>query len=93
MMILSFKAAGDFPAAFAPFATSREPSMTLKDGCHAQDIIHAGGGYVSATVWVGGKDERNRGRPEWMRVPLALLPDEWFREMKADAEEALRLAA
>ena len=67
--------------------------MTLRDGRIAQDAYFAGDGYVRAKIWVGAKNERHRGSPEWDSVPLNLMPEDWLREMKESAEAALQLAA
>jgi hypothetical protein len=67
--------------------------MTLRDGRIAQDVYFAGAGYVRAKVWVDAKSERERGRPEWMSVPLNLMPDEFLREMRDEAQAALQQAA
>lgn len=67
--------------------------MTLRDGRIAQDVYFAGAGYVRAKVWVGAKSERERGRPEWMALPLNVMPEDWLREMKESAEAALQQAA
>jgi hypothetical protein len=71
----------------------QESAMTLRDGRIAQDAYFAGGGYVRAKVWVGAKNERERGCPEWAAVPLNLMPEEWLREMQAAAQDSLRIAA
>lgn len=67
--------------------------MTLRDGRIAQDVYFAGNGYVRAKVWVGHKSERERGTPEWMALPLSLMPECFLREMRDEAEAALQRAA
>ena len=66
--------------------------MTLRDGRIAQDVYFTGDGYVRAKIWVGAKNERERGNPEWDSVPLNLMPDEWLREIQVATQDALRAA-
>ena len=64
--------------------------MTLNNGLHAQHINYSGGPTFSAQVWVGGVDERRRGTPVWMEVPLEQAPADWLAQVKDGASRALR---
>jgi hypothetical protein len=78
--------------AYSP--SSRETSMTLKNGHEIQQIIYDGGLRVTVQVIDESTKRRNSwGDPEWLSVPLASMPNEWLREVRGAVDNALRVAA